>query len=97
MLNTEIKKPTDPKPAVLPKPETKAIEATSAAVETKVSLKAICAELKLDPRVSREKLRIAAREPKKYPELAKVHKPRTSWEWEKGSLAEKEARVALTA
>jgi len=45
----------------------------------------------------REKLRIAVREAKKYPELAKAHKPRSAWEWPKGSLAEKEARAALTA
>ena len=62
-----------------------------------VSLKAICAELKLDPRLAREKLRIAVREAKKFPELAKAHKPRSSWEWPKGSQAEKEARAALAA
>jgi hypothetical protein len=32
-----------------------------------------------------------------YPELAKAHKPRSAWEWPKGSPAEKEARLALTA
>ena len=53
--------------------------------------------ISLDPRIAREKLRIAAREPKKYPELAKSHKPRSGWEWVKGSPAEKEARAALTA
>lgn len=62
-----------------------------------VSLKAICAELKLDPRLAREKLRIAAREAKKYPELAKAHKPRSAWEWPKGSEAEIQARAALVA
>lgn len=62
-----------------------------------VSLKAICAEMKLDPRLAREKLRIAAREPKKFPELAKAHKPRSAWEWPKGSPAEQQAREALTA
>lgn len=61
-----------------------------------ITLKAICAELKLDPRVAREKLRMAAREPKKFPELAKAHKPRAAWEWPKGSSAEKQAREALT-
>ncbi len=60
-----------------------------------VSLKAICAEMRLDPRLAREKLRIAAREAKRYPELAKAHKPRSAWEWAKGSQAEKEARAAL--
>ncbi|MDI9848901.1 hypothetical protein QM467_12615 [Rhodoblastus sp. 17X3] len=62
-----------------------------------VRLKAICAEMKLDPRLAREKLRIAAYEPKKFPELAKAHKPRSGWEWVKRSQAEKEARAALTA
>lgn len=62
-----------------------------------VNLKAICAELKLDPRIAREKLRIAAREAKKFPELAKAHKPRSAWEWAKGSEAEKQARDALVA
>jgi hypothetical protein len=61
-----------------------------------VSLKALCNELKLEPRIAREKLRMAAREAKKYPELAKLHKPRAAWEWVKGSPAEKEARAALT-
>ena len=49
-----------------------------------VRLKALCSELKLDPRLAREKLRIAAREAKKFPELAKAHKPRSAWEWPKG-------------
>ena len=60
-------------------------------------LKGICAELKIDPRVAREKLRAAIREPKKYPNLVKAHKPRQPWQWAKGSPAEKEARAALTA
>lgn len=62
-----------------------------------VTLKALCLELKIDPRIAREKLRIATREGKKYPELAKAHKPRGAWEWVKGSEAEKEARAALVA
>jgi len=57
----------------------------------------ICAELKIEPRVAREKLRAAIREPKKYPNLAKAHKPRQPWQWAKGSPAEKEARSALSA
>lgn len=62
-----------------------------------ITLKALCLELKIDPRVAREKLRIAAREGKKFPELAKAHKPRSAWEWVKGSEEEKEARSALVA
>ncbi|SRR5258706_15818309 len=70
---------------------------TKAVPEAKVSLKAICSEMKLDPRIAREKLRIAVRDAKKFPELAKAHKPRSAWEWPKGSTAEKEARSALAA
>jgi hypothetical protein len=95
-MTTTPGKPTNPndtKPNLnLGKPTTE----TKAAPETKVSLKAICSEMKLDPRIAREKLRLAVREAKKYPELAKAHKPRSAWEWPKGSPAEKEARAALT-
>jgi hypothetical protein len=69
----------------------------SKAPEAKISLKAICSEMKVDPRIAREKLRIAVRDAKKYPQLAKAHKPRSAWEWPKGSPAEKEARLALAA
>jgi hypothetical protein len=86
--------PNEAKPTLaLGKPAT--AEAKTA-TEAKVSLKAICSEMKLDPRIAREKLRIAVREAKKFPELAKAHKPRSAWEWPKGSAAEKEARAALT-
>lgn len=78
------------KPISIVKPQ-----ASSPASPESVSLKAICAELKLDPRLAREKLRIAAREAKKFPELAKTHRPRSAWEWPKGSEAEKQARTAL--
>jgi hypothetical protein len=60
-----------------------------------VTLKAICDELKLDPREARERLRAAANDAKANPELAKARKPRTPWQWAKGSAAEKEARRAL--
>lgn len=60
-----------------------------------VTLKGICTDLKLDPRLAREKLRIAVRDPKKFPDLAKARKPRTAWEWPKGSPAEQQARAAL--
>ena len=66
-------------------------------MSTKLPLKALCAELKVEPRVAREKLRAAIREPKKFPELAKAHQPRRPWEWTKGSSAEKEARAAIAA
>jgi hypothetical protein len=60
-----------------------------------ISLKQICAELKLDPREARERLRAAARDAKKHPELAKTHKARAPWTWVKGSAGEKEARTAV--
>lgn len=60
-----------------------------------ITLKQLCAELKIDPREARERLRSAARDPKKQPELAKARKPRTPWQWVKGSAAEQEARAAL--
>lgn len=62
-----------------------------------VTLKQLCIELKLDPREARERLRAAVRDAKKHPELAKMHKPRTPWQWVKGSAGEKEARAAITA
>lgn len=60
-----------------------------------VTLKQLCAELKLDPREARERLRAAVRDAKKHPELAKMHKPRTPWSWVKGSEGEKDARVVV--
>jgi hypothetical protein len=95
-MTTAQTKPTNPneaKPALGSKP---AAAEAKAAPEAKVSLKAIYFEMKLDPRIAREKLRLAVREAKKYPELAKAHKPRSAWEWPKGSAAEKEARAALS-
>jgi hypothetical protein len=62
-----------------------------------ITIQALCDELKIAPRIAREKLRVAVREPKRYPELAKSHKPREAWSWAKGSPAEKEARVVLQA
>jgi len=65
-------------------------------IET-VTLKQLCTELKVDPREAREKLRLAVRDTKKNPELAKSHKPGHAWEWPKSSLALKEVRAALSA
>jgi hypothetical protein len=62
-----------------------------------VTLKQLCSELKIDQHEAREKLRWASRESKKYPELAKAHKPRQPWEWAKDSAALKEAKAALVA
>jgi hypothetical protein len=71
-------------------------KATAPKVEM-VTLKQLCTELKADPREAREKLRLAVRDAKKNPELAKSHKPGHAWEWPKGSPALKEVRIALTA
>lgn len=60
-----------------------------------ITLKALCEELKIDPREAREKLRAAVSDAKANPELAKARKPRTPWQWVKGSAAEKEARNTL--
>lgn len=60
-----------------------------------ITLKQLCTELKINPREAREKLRAAARDPKKHPELAKLHKPRAPWSWVKGSAGDKAARQVL--
>jgi hypothetical protein len=61
-----------------------------------ITLKQLCTELKVNPREARERLRLAVRDTKKNPELAKSHKPGQAWEWPKGSPALKEVRTALT-
>lgn len=94
MTNTSSK-PNNPNEAKITLGLGKPPMEVKSASETKVTLKDICLELKLDPRLAREKLRIACRDAKKFPELAKARKPRTAWEWTKGSALEKEARVAL--
>ncbi|HAR51028.1 hypothetical protein [Roseovarius nubinhibens] len=60
-----------------------------------ITLKALCEELKIDPREAREKLRAAIGDAKANPELAKARKPRTPWQWVKGSKACGEARKVL--
>lgn len=60
-----------------------------------VTLKALCEELKLDPREARERLRAAVSDAKTNPEMAKARKSRTPWQWVKGSAALREARTAL--
>lgn len=56
-----------------------------------ITLKDICKEHKLDPRLSRMLLREAMKDEKKYPNLAKHHKPRSTWIWSQGSKAFDEA------
>jgi len=60
-----------------------------------ITLKTLCEELKIDPREAREKLRAAVSDAKANPELAKARKPRTPWQWVKGSAAEQKARSLL--
>lgn len=60
-----------------------------------VTLKALCAELKIDPREALEKLRAAVSDAKANPELAKARKPRTQWQWVKGSNGEIQARFVI--
>ena len=60
-----------------------------------VTLKTLCEELKLDQREARERLRAAAGDAKANPELAQARKPRTPWQWVKGSKALEEAKRAL--
>ena len=60
-----------------------------------ITLKQLCAELKLNPREARETLRAASRDSKANPELAKSRKPRSPWQWTKGSAAEKDVRRVL--
>lgn len=62
-----------------------------------ITLKQLCAEMKLDPRATRERLREAVREGKQYPELAKSHRSRGAWQWVKGSVAHGEARQLLAS
>ncbi len=60
-----------------------------------ITLKTLCEELKIDPREARERQRAATTDAKTNPELAKARKPRTPWQWVKGSAAEEEARAVL--
>ncbi len=60
-----------------------------------MSLKQICKERKLDPRLSRMLLREAAKETKKYPNLSKHRTARAPWAWEKGSKGLEEALTVL--
>jgi len=60
-----------------------------------VTLKQLCADLKVDPREARERLRLAVRDAKTNPELAKSHKAGHTWEWPKNSVGLTEARAVL--
>lgn len=61
-----------------------------------ITLKALCEQMKIDPREARERLRAAVTDAKANPALAKSRKPRTPWQWVKGFEAEKAARSILS-
>lgn len=65
------------------------------AVNEEVTLKQICKEKKLDPRLSRMLLREAAKDAKKYPNLSKGRALRAPWAWTKGSKGLDEALAVL--
>ncbi len=60
-----------------------------------ITLKQICKERKLDPRLSRMMLREAAKDTKKFPNLSKDRGTRAPWAWAKGSKGYEEAITAL--
>ena len=64
--------------------------------ETIIELKSLCTTMKIDPRDARAKLRLAVKDAKKFPELAKAYKPRQPWQWVKDSPAHKEAVKVLS-
>ena len=88
-LKTEEKAPVAAKKKPVRKVKAKTV--TKAAPEKKgngadgVTLKQLCKEFKLEPRVARRKLRLAGL------------KPEGRWSWDKGSAALKKAEAALSA
>lgn len=66
-----------------------------AAKPVMVTLDQLARELKMSPRDARMLLRLAAKQTKQYPNLAKDHVARQPWQWTPGSKALDEARKAL--
>ncbi len=62
-----------------------------------VTLKEICAELKLEPREAREKLRVGVRDKAANPNLAKARQPGQPWQWHAGSAELAEVRKLLAS
>lgn len=60
-----------------------------------ISLKEICRDHKLCPRVSRMLLRECVKDQNRYPHLARYHKPRTAWIWPVDSKSLNEALSVL--
>lgn len=60
-----------------------------------VTLDQLAREMKMSPRDARMLLRLAAKQPKQYPNLGKEHVARQPWQWNLGSKAFEEAKKAL--
>lgn len=60
-----------------------------------VTLKQICKEMQLDPRLARMLLREAAKDKKRYPHLSENRGVRAPWSWPQGSKGLNEALAAL--
>jgi hypothetical protein len=59
------------------------------------TLKTLCDELKVDPKIARKRLRTAIEQVDQYPDLVKSHKHRGSWKWKTGDEAEQQARTVV--
>lgn len=70
---------------------------TPASKPAAVTLEQVAKEMKIPPRDARMLLRLAAKQTKQYPNLAKEHVARQPWQWAPGSKALEEARKALAA
>lgn len=68
-----------------------------ASSSTMVTLEQLARDVKMSPRDARMVLRLAAKQTKLYPTLAKDHVARQPWQWTPGSTALDEARKALAA
>lgn len=77
------------------KAEPKPAKQSAVQIET-VTLDQLAKEMKMPARDARMVLRLAAKQTKRYPNLAKAHEPRQPWQWAPGSKALEEAREALS-
>ena len=60
-----------------------------------ITLETVCAEIGIDPREGRKRLRYAVKDAKAYPQLAANHVGGGAWEWPEGSPQLVEAKKAL--
>jgi hypothetical protein len=86
-LSTEEKPTvaTKKKPIRRTKAKTESKKGNGAADPNQITLKQLCKDYKLEPRIARRKLRLAGL------------KPEGRWSWEKGSSSLKKAETALAA